>query len=248
MAFICLEKENNMKKRILILLLVMLQCLGVSHVLAQEVCDIGFYAGTNMAKLNERFFDYDNRIGGQAGVDLKVGNKWCQGEFSLGYLNVGAKYSRATFVGSDEAGLWQEQRSKVKSSGHYIDIPMSLALGWWDMKESGFCLTVSGGAYMSIGLGGRIKETQDVRIVNEYGVLTDSFTEEASGGFFGDEPYQQKRFDAGWTVGARLALGSVFRIAVSYRHGLVNLSNIDGYKVNNNAIMFSLIFAGSGVD
>lgn len=238
-----------MPKRIILLMLItMALCWKADGLCAQDVCEMGFYGGTNKAKLEERFFDYDNRWGGQVGFDAKVGAKWVQVEMSLGYLNAGTKYTLNSRVGLNENSMHQEQTFKYKSSAHYVDIPVSLALGWWGMEDSGFGLTVSGGAYMSVGLAGKIKVKGDFKSHDESGFLYETFSKDYSTKLFGDEPFQYKRFDAGWTVGARLALGEVFRVAVSYRQGLVNLSNVDGYKATNRMLMIGVIFAIPGDD
>ena len=89
-----------MPKRIILLMLItMALCWKADGLCAQDVCEMGFYGGTNKAKLEERFFDYDNRWGGQVGFDAKVGAKWVQVEMALGYLNAGTKYTLNSRVG-----------------------------------------------------------------------------------------------------------------------------------------------------
>ena len=242
-----MKVESKNKRRFgAFLLSGLLLCLAVPGLRAQEVLDFGFYGGANVAKLDERFFDYDNRWGGQVGLDWKVGNKWCQGDFALGYLNMGSKYVINTSVGDGSSGEVQRQRYNYKGVGHYIDIPASLALGWWDIDDSGFGFALSGGAYMSVGVAGNIDVEGEFRNLNAGGNVYDSFSKEYSEKYFGDKPYQYKRLDAGWTVGARLGIGEVFRIAVSYRQGLTNLSNLEGYEVKNKAFILSLVFVVSG--
>lgn len=236
-----------MFKRLFLILFCIAFCFTGS-LCAQEVFDFGFYGGTNVAKLNERYFDYDNRWGYQAGMDWKVGNKWCQGEIALGYLNMGNKYKQDLIVGPNDSGEYQEHLYSYKSNLHYIDIPASFALGWWNTKDGGFGITVSGGAYMAVGVGGKINVTADFKSHDAGGQIYESFSQEYSTKYFGDKEYQYKRLDAGWTVGLRLGLGNVVRIAVSYRHGLTNLSNIEGYKVTNRALILSLIFNVAGGD
>ncbi len=227
--------------RKILFLFALLPCWSASMINAQFIGELGFYGGTNMSKLNERFFDYPNRWGGQVGFTAVVGNKWCQGEISLSYLNIGHKYNSRMMLGMNDTGRSQIQFRKYKASAHYIDLPVSLALGWWNMDKSGFGLMVTGGAYVSAGLGGKIKVNQDVRSYNDSGVLYENFsTDELSTSYFGDNPHQYKRFDAGWTVGLRFGLGPTIRLTASYRQGLVNLSNIKGYKVTNRAIMIGL--------
>ena len=54
-----------MPKRIILLMLItMALCWKADGLCAQDVCEMGFYGGTNKAKLEERFFDYDNRSEG----------------------------------------------------------------------------------------------------------------------------------------------------------------------------------------
>lgn len=232
--------KGIMLRYIVFLLLLFLLQFNVAQ--AQDVCEGGFYVGTNRTKFHERFFVYDNRWGGQVGFDAKIGNKFIQTELSLGYLNMGVKYIVNGVVGLDKNSKYQEHRYTYKSSGHYIDLPISISLGWWDMQDSGFGMTVSGGAYMSVGLAGEINVKGEYKSHDEGGHLYDSFSKKYSIKYFGDNNYQYKRFDAGWTVGGRFALGEIIRISVLYRQGFVNLSNIKNYKVTNRSLMLGLIF------
>lgn len=209
---------------------------------SQDVCEVGFYLGTNMSKLNEEFFNYDNAWGGQVGAEWKVGSKWCQFEGQIGYSVMMSKYKDMVEVGQLEGGLVQRNESQYKAVGHYLDLPLYLSLGWWDMKDTGFGLTVLGGAFMEVGLAGKINIETDSENIN-YGVVTERHTSHNSTSLFGDDNCNMKRVNAGWTIGGRMALGERIRIGATYRHGLVNLSNVHGRKSTRNSFFINIAFA-----
>lgn len=230
----------KVSKLYLLILLLFLTFSQISR--SQDVCEGGFYLGTNMSKLHEELFSYDNAWGGQAGVEWKVGSKWCQFEGQIGYSAMMSKFKDYIEVGQQEGGIVQRNKSVYKAVGHYLDLPLYLSLGWWDMEDSEFGFTVMGGAYMEVGLAGTINIETDLENLN-YGVVTARHTSHYSTSLFGDDQCNIKRFNAGWTVGARLALGYMIRIGATYRHGLIDLSNVHGRKSTRNSFFINIAFA-----
>lgn len=213
---------------------------------AQAVRDGGFYAGANISKFDTHYNEYDNLWGGQGGIMFKVGTKWLQMEAALEYAYRGTKYQQTLYVGSTtDSSYRNEYQSKVVSSGHHITIPISLALGYWNMTEdndwSGAGFTVSGGGYIDIGVAGHTKANLSYVYKESGAAIEDIKYDPVSTKLFGDLPHQIKRFDAGWTVGMMFGAGSGFRIGASYRHGLLNMSNLKGYKIYNRGIFLNFI-------
>lgn len=222
-------------------------CLGgIQEVVAQSVVDVGFYGGLNFSRFDTKYDEYDNLLGGQGGFNVKVGTKWFQIEGALEYCYRGTKYRQDINVGSTTDNSYTtEYKSKIVSGGHHILIPLSFAVGYWNMTEDneweGAGLTVSGGGYIDIGVAGRTKAELSAIYSEGSASVQDYDYDPVSTKLFGDLPHQIKRFDVGWTVGVMFGAGSVFRLGVSYRHGLINLSNMDGYKIYNRSISLNLI-------
>lgn len=214
---------------------------------AQKVLEGELYGGTNISKFETIFNDYDNFWGGQGGFIMKLGAKWIQFEGGLEYDYKGTKYIQNITVGSStDHSFHIDNETKVKYAGHYITIPLSVALGYWNITErndrEGIGFTVSGGGYINVGVAGQIKSRTTSLYYEGNSPVWEADPESFSTKVFGDSPHQIKRFDAGWSVGCMFGAGSIFRIGASYRHGLINISNLKGYKICNREILVNLIF------
>ena len=236
-------KETSLRN-IIIVLLVLYQF----PVLAQHVVDGGFYAGMNNNGLKSPMNEYDNRWGGQGGFFLKLGNKWTQGETALEYSFRSFKYDQCMIVGSVEDHSYKEQwKMSVISTSHHITLPLSVAVGYWPMTEDNFYegvgITISGGGYIDIGVAGTTKAKINYAYVESNSVRYDHSPDPVKTDLYGSENHQLRRFDYGWTVGMMFGAGPGFRIGASYRHGLANISNMDGYKMYNKTLFINLMLS-----
>lgn len=212
----------------------------------QDVLDGGFFAGMNTSNIDTKFSEYDSRWGGQGGFWLKLGSKWIQGEAALEYSYRSYKYQQDVIVGSTTDQTYSNVfNNSIVSTSHHITIPLSIAVGYWNMTEDndyeGAGLTVSGGCYIDIGIAGRTKAEVNYKYKEGGSVVYDHKPEPVKTGLYGDKKHQLKRLDAGWTVGMMFGAGAGFRIGASYRHGFVNISNIDGYKIYNRSLCINFL-------
>lgn len=230
------------KKRSLFLFLLL--CVFIS-VRAQSVADVMLHGGVNFSNLRTTYNEYDQGLGGQGGILAKVGCNWVQCELGLEYSYAAHKYKQDVALGFEtekDDGESYLVQTNVKSFSHNITLPVSLALGYWS-DDDGFGFTVSGGGYVAVGLAGKNKVDSQREYYDKAGHLT--YVEEEkiySTSLYGDKNHQLKRFDAGWQVGCMLRLGPVVRVGATYRHGLLNVSNMPTYKMYNKSLMFNVLF------
>lgn len=236
--------RKSMYKYSVLVLLFLYQCPSW----AQMVIDGGFYAGMNINGLNTPLHEYDNRCGGQGGFMLKVGNRWIQGETALEYSYREFRYDQSVKVGSTNDASYQERwKTSVISSSHHITLPLSVAVGYWPMTEDndyeGVGFTISGGGYIDIGVVGTTKAKSNYAYLESNSIMKDHKCNPIKSNLYGSENHQLHRFDYGLTVGMMFGAGAGFRLGVSYRHGLANLSNMDGYKIRNKTLFINLIIS-----
>lgn len=215
---------------------------------AQEVAEGGIFSGVNRGGLATRFDEYDNRTGAQGGMWLKVGSKWIQGEGALEYSFRGFKYNQGVRVGSVFDDTYcHDWQCRVTSTSHHLSLPLSVAVGYWPLMEKrdyeGVGITISGGGYIDFGIVGATKAKVEYAYMEGNSIMGDYTPGSVKAGLYGDLPHQLKRFDYGWSVGMMFGAGAGFRIGASYRQGLANLSNLDGYKAYNRCFLVNLMLS-----
>lgn len=224
----------------------MLLLVFAGKALGQDCWDVSLYGGTNVSNMKTQFDEYDNAWGGQGGFLVKRGWTWAQIEGGLEYSYKGYKYDQRMTIGmvtGPDVGKYNDKKCRISSMSHHITLPISLAIGVWpDYDEGGFGFTISGGGYVDIGIAGKTKLTEKVSYIHNGYQYAVGEEEKYETDVFGNLNHQLKRFDAGWQVGAMIALGPVVRLGATYRLGLVNVSNISNYKMYNKSIMVNLLF------
>lgn len=232
------DKINHLRILNTLLLIV----CSVYNSLAQNVfVETIIYGGTNFSNLHTKYKEYDYALGGQGGLMIKVGNRFIQFESGLEYSYQAYKYDNKVDVGYVNNSNRETIKINTTFASHHITIPASIALGVWDDEGYGG-ISVSGGVYADAGLYGRT--TVEEKRLFYKGHILEYVSDETKykTNLYGDLNHQKKRFDAGWQVGCLIGIGTVIRIGATYRHGLINISNIPHYKQYNKCFMINLLF------
>ncbi len=211
---------------------------------SQDVLEAILYGGVNFSNLHTKYNEYDNALGGQGGFLTKVGSRFVQVELGLEYSYKGYKYKNETQVGSEggaDSNYSFVVETRISSMSHHITIPIAIAIGKWSDEGNGG-ISFSGGGYADIGIYGRnvAKEKTLYYDANALYGVDDEVKYKTD--LYGDMNHQIKRIDAGWQLGCLIGMGPVLRIGATYRRGLVNVSNISGYKQYNKSFMINLLF------
>lgn len=216
--------------------IIVLMMMWIPSINGQEVTMGGMYGGVNRTKWDTSFSEFNPGWMGQFGFIGKAGLSWLQVDFAAEITGKNTGFTQVTTVTDTDQKWVTTYKDVVSNKSAHLTIPVSMAIGYWHQEEDNYegwgGISVSGGMYVDVGIGGR--SDCKVTVTHKSGNQEIVETYRDGDAMFGSSPSKYKRFDAGWQVG--VMAGGRVGVGATYRYGLLNLSNVPGYKIYSRTL------------